>query len=409
MEQITKFLRRLAQGFALLGLAAAVGAVTGVLDAVFGKGVDWMTEVRAEHLWLMALLPAAGLTICLAYEKLGPECRKGIRLVFGRCSGEQQEIPLRLIPLAVGSTWLGHLTGASVGREGVAVQMGATVSSLFARPVKDQRMRRQLLMAGVAAGFAGLFRTPITAVAFSAELFFQGTAEYAALLPAAVAAYAAYGISGLLGVTPFAAQLGELPQWNALTMARIALLGVICGLAGALFARLLHRGHEVLEQRIPNAYWRAAAAGLLAAAAGFCTGGRYNGVGEALLAAPFGGGMVYAWDWLAKMLLTVLCLSAGFQGGEVLPLFTVGATLGAVAGPLLGLPPTLAAGLGYTAVFCGGTNTFWAAVLVGAELFGPQYLPLFFLVCAVAYHCNGNSSIYPQKRKERDVQEALHK
>lgn len=401
MERIADFLRRLARGCALLALAVAAGAAAGALDAVFGKGVDWMTETRAAHRWLMPLLPAAGLLISLLYEKLGPDCRAGIRLVFGCYGGDRPEVPLRLIPLAAGSTWLGHLTGASVGREGVAVQMGAAVSSLFARPLRDDRARRILLMSGVAAGFAGLFRTPITAVAFSAELFCQGSAEYAALLPAAVAAYAAYCVSGLLGVTPFSAQLGRLPALDAPTLARIAVLGAVCGLAGALFAHLMHCGHALLERRIPNAYLRAAAAGVLAAAIGFCTNGRYNGIGEALLAAPFGGGTVYAWDWLAKMLLTVLCLSAGFQGGEVLPLFTVGATLGAAAGPLLGLPAQLAAGLGYTAVFCGGTNTFWAAVLVGAELFGMEYLPLFFLVCAVAYHCSGSASIYPQQIKER--------
>lgn len=399
MKRILEFLRRLARGCMLLVLAAAIGAVTGALDAVFGKGVDWATAVRETHRWLMLLLPAAGLLICLLYEKLGPECRRGIRLVFGSFDGDRQEIPARLIPLAVGSTWLGHLAGASVGREGVAVQMGATVSSLFARPIRDGGARRVLLMSGVAAGFAGLFRTPITAVAFSAELFCQGSAEYAALLPAAAAAYTAYEVSGRLGVSPFSAQLGGPLPWDAAMLARVAVLGVVCGLAGALFARLMHCGHALLERCIPNAYLRVAAAGILAAAVGFCTDGRYNGIGEALLAAPFGGGAVYAWDWLVKMLLTVLCLSVGFQGGEVLPLFTVGATLGAVVGPLLGLPAELAAGLGYTAVFCGGTNTFWAAVLVGAELFGLEYLPLFFLVCAVAYHCNGNASIYPQRIK----------
>lgn len=396
MDRIAGYLRRLCGGCLLLVLAVAVGAAAGVLDTIFGKGVDLLTHLRtAQAPWLLALLPLAGLAICFGYETFGPECRRGMRMVFDTFSGKRERVPAKLIPMAVGATWISHLFGASVGREGVAVQMAATVGSLFGRPLKNVRARRILLMAGVAAGFGGLFRTPLTATVFAAELFHLGAAEYIALLPALAAACTASTVSGLLGLGRFSAELGAVPVLDAPTLARLAVLGGLCGLAGMLFARGMHFAQHELEKRLPNPYLRIALAGLLAAAAGYCSDGRYNGVGETLVAEPFGG-TVYGWDWLAKMLMTILCLSAGYQGGEVLPLFTVGATLGVTVGPLLGLPPALAAGLGYTAVFCGGTNTFFAAVMVGAELFGMQYLPLFFLVCAMAYTCNGNHSIYPQ-------------
>lgn len=396
MEKLMDFLRHAAGIALLLLLAAAVGAVTGVLDAVFGQGVDLVTGVREAHPWLLVLLPAAGAAICFAYDRFGPECRKAIRLVFDAGAGRRQGVPGKVIPMAVGATWVSHLFGASVGREGVAVQMGATVGSLLGRPLRDARTRRNLLMAGVAAGFGGLFRTPLTATVFATELFHMGAAEYTALLPALVAACTASMVSGRLGQGRFSADLGELPAMDPATLVRVVVLGVVCGLVGALFARLMHRAHGLAEHSLPNPYVRILVAGAVAAAVGLLTGGRYNGVGETLLAAPFTGGEVYAWDWIAKMLLTVLCLSAGFQGGEVLPLFTIGATLGAVVAPVLGLPAVLGAGLGYTAVFCAGTDTFFAAVLVGGELFGMQYIPLFFVVCAVAYASNLGSSIYPQ-------------
>ena len=97
--------------------------------------------------------------------------------------------------------------------------------------------------------------------------------------------------------------------------------------------------------------------------------------------------------------MTVLTLAAGFQGGEVTPLFAVGASLGAALGPLVGVDPAFLAALGYAAVFGGATNTLLAPMLIGGEVFGFENLPWFFLVCALAYLCNGSRSIYTAQRK----------
>ena len=97
--------------------------------------------------------------------------------------------------------------------------------------------------------------------------------------------------------------------------------------------------------------------------------GRYCGFGTNLVEAVFRGEKVYVYDWALKFILTILTLSAGFQGGEVTPLFTIGATLGAVLGNLFGIPVELSAALGYAAVFGGGTNTLLAAIFIGGENF----------------------------------------
>ena len=394
-------LGRLRQGVILLALAAAAGAIAGVLTAVFGHGVLAVTHLREAWPLLMVLLPAGGALICLVYSRWGKECGHGMALVFDAVLGRRKDVPARLIPLAVGSTWLGHLLGASVGREGVAVQIAAAGASLLTPGVQAQRDKRRLLMAGVAAGFAGLFRTPLAATFFALELFHGGVMDYQALIPAALAALIASAVSGALGVGAAAPSLDlAVPAFNAETVIGLVVLGIAAGLAGRLFVFLLHGLHHKLGQWMPNPYVRIVVIGALVALLGLVTGSRYNGLSEEISAAALAGEPVYLWDWLAKLCLTAVCLAAGFQGGEVAPLFTVGAALGAVLAAPLGLPAPLAAALAYAGVFCAGTNTFAAAILVGMELFGGQYFGCLFLVCAVAYACNGNHSIYPQQHTD---------
>ena len=394
-------LGRLRQGVILLALAAAAGAIAGVLTAVFGHGVLAVTHLREAWPLLMVLLPAGGALICLVYSRWGKECGHGMALVFDAVLGRRKDVPARLIPLAVGSTWLGHLLGASVGREGVAVQIAAAGASLLTPGVQAQRDKRRLLMAGVAAGFAGLFRTPLAATFFALELFHGGVMDYQALIPAALAALIASAVSGALGVGAAAPSLDlAVPAFNAETIIGLVVLGIAAGLAGRLFVFLLHGLHHKLGQWMPNPYVRIVVIGALVALLGLVTGSRYNGLSEEISAAALAGEPIYLWDWLAKLCLTAVCLAAGFQGGEVAPLFTVGAALGAVLAAPLGLPAPLAAALAYAGVFCAGTNTFAAAILVGMELFGGQYFGCLFLVCAVAYACNGNHSIYPQQHTD---------
>ena len=321
----------------------------------------------------------------------------GMARVFAGAAGRRKNVPARLIPLAVGATWLGHLLGASVGREGVAVQIAAAGAGFLTPALSCPKDRRRLLIAGVAAGFAGLFRTPLAAAFFALELFHTGVAQYDALLPAVTAALPASAVSGALGVSPATAVLGAaVPAFTVETLIALVVLGAACGLAGRLFVALLHGLKDRFGRWMPNAYQRIILVGALVALFGLATGSRYNGLSEGLSAAALAGGSLYAWDWLAKLCLTAVCLAAGFQGGEVAPLFTIGACLGAVLAAPLGLPVPLGAALAYAAVFAAGTNTLAAPLLVGLELFGGEYFGSFFLVCVLAYTCNGGHSIYPQ-------------
>lgn len=381
----------------LLGLVALpLGLVIGALDALFGRVLLTLTDFRMEHVHaLLPFLAIAGVVMVWCYQTFGGTSGKGMTLLFEAGQGKTDAIPFRLIPLVMVSTWLTHLFGGSAGREGVAVQMGGTLAHHVGKRLPLPNAGRQLLLAGMAAGFAGLFRTPIAATFFALEVFTAGVLEYQALFPALVASFTASACSGLLGLEKFSVPLTDQLPFSGALVGKLLLFGVLFGITGGLFAWSLGKLKGFCTARLPNPLRRIFWIGVLVSAVSLlCWDGRYSGLGTNLIAMSFDGGC-FSWDFALKFLFTLVTLAAGFQGGEVTPLFSIGASLGVLLGTLFGLPAPFVAALGYAAVFGGATNTLLAPMLIGAEVFGFSYLPYFFLVCAMAYLCNGNASIYP--------------
>lgn len=200
------------------------------------------------------------------------------------------------------------------------------------------------------------------------------------------------GSAGREGV---AVQLAAAPEWSAELALELTALGIVFGLTGAAFAFCLKRAKKLAQNRLKNPVLRALVMGVaLSPVLYLLYRGRYCGLGTNLINASLAGEPIYAWDWALKLALTVLTLSAGFQGGEVTPLFSIGASLGAALAGLLGLPAAFRAALGYAAVFGSATNTLLAPALIGAEVFGWAAAPHFFAVCALSYAVNGGRSIY---------------
>lgn len=200
------------------------------------------------------------------------------------------------------------------------------------------------------------------------------------------------GSAGREGV---AVQLAAAQEWSAELALELTALGIVFGLTGAAFAFCLKRAKKLAQNRLKNPVLRALVMGVaLSPVLYLLYRGRYCGLGTNLINASLAGEPIYAWDWALKLALTVLTLSAGFQGGEVTPLFSIGASLGAALAGLLGLPAAFCAALGYAAVFGSATNTLLAPALIGAEVFGWAAAPHFFAVCALAYAVNGCRSIY---------------
>lgn len=399
MKEIGKQALRL---LALCAVAAAVGVAAGALAAVFGRGLLAIGAVRDAHpgRWL-PFLPLAGAVIAWCYRRWGSRAGRGMGLVIDAAFDEEETIPRRLIPMIFLSTWATHLFGGSAGREGVAVQMGAALGRGAGRLLPMQNAKKLLLKAGMAAGFGGLFRTPFAAALFAVEVTAVGRLDLEALLPVLAASLAARWTSGALGLEKFTVELTGLPVLDGPMALRLACLGLCFGLVGALFAIGLGRAKAFLGQRMHNPVARAALVGAVVAAASLaCHWGRYSGLGTNLITAAFAGGTVYWYDWLAKLLLTVVTLAGGFQGGEVTPLFSIGASLGVWLAPLAGVPVPVAAAAGYCAVFGAASRTLPAPALIAGEVFGREFLPFGLLCCAAARVCSGGATIYPAQRTE---------
>lgn len=378
-------------------LAILTGVLVGIIDAVFGRGLLAISDFRTTHyLYLIPFLPFAGLLITWMYHHFSETSLKGMTLVFETRQKKRDDIPLFLIPLVMFGTWITHLFGGSAGREGVAVQIGATLSHALGRRFHLPKDNRVMLITGMAAGFGGLFQTPLAAVFFSMEVIVAGKIQYEALLPALIASYTAAYTSHTLGLEKFYVPLKDTLKISDANMAaRLVILGILFGLAGRSFSFLLAKSKKIFAEKMTNPYIRIGVSSIpLALILFLLYNGRYSGLGTNLISAAFSDGTIYPYDWILKLLLTVLTLAIGYQGGEVTPLFSIGASLGIVLGGSLGLSPVHCAALGYAAVFAGATNTLFAPVLIGLEVFGTNDMVPFLIVCIFAYLVNGDNSIY---------------
>lgn len=378
-------------------LAVICGAITGCLTALFGRVLLMIGDFRTDNLiFTLPFLPLSGLLIVFSYQRFGKGSEQGMGLVFDAANSKADKIPLRLIPMVILSTWLTHLCGGSAGREGVAVQLGATASHNIARRIKPlshiAESKEILTIAGMAAGFSGLFHTPIAAVLFALEVIAVGKLQYKALLPAVFSSASAYVVSILLGLETFTFEV-TAPQFS-FNIGYIV-LGLAFGITGGLFSFLLRKAKVLFARIFKNPLIRVGVVGAVLAFLLFlCDNGRYSGLGTNLINDSLNGLPIFPADFALKLLFTVVTLSIGFQGGEVTPLFAIGATLGVVLAPLFGIPALLGAALGYAAVFGSATNTLLAPIFIGAEVFGFDNIPYFAIVCVIAFLFNGNKSIY---------------
>lgn len=394
LEKYRDYYFRLVQ---LIVLAAAIGAITALFEVVFAEGLIWcIAFFKANASWMSLLMPFFGFLLIWLFKTYGGISKKGMSLVFEVSQGLVPAIPKRTLFLVSIGTWLSHLGGASVGREGVAVQIGAAVSNFIGNHLPDWKEQKTIfLVIGMGAGFAGLFGTPFSAAFFALEVLSAGRLELEALLPIISACLVSAKVSSFFGIVPETYELAYIFDGELFPLALdLLVLGVVFGLCGGLFAFCLKRMHQSAVHLLKNPYLRIAIGSLVFMAVGYLFNFRYSNTGALLFDAAFLDGTIYPWDFALKFLMTILCLSCGFIGGEVTPMFAIGASLGALLGPFFGLPSSFCAALGFCAVFGAGTNTWLSAIMIGMELFGYQYFPLFFCVCSAAYMFNGNQSIY---------------
>jgi len=389
-----------------------VAVVIGLLVALFLWLLDVATTTRWQNTWLIFLLPVAGIIISWLYRYYGKNSAAGNNLIIDEIHKPGGGVPARMTPLILFTTLLTHLVGGSAGREGTAVQMGGSISALFSRWFKlHHQQKRILLMCGMSAGFGAVFGTPVAGAIFALEVLTIGRIKYDALIPCLIAAIIADVTCSSCGIhhTQYSivfkddgARLFPHIAFDVLLLVKVVVAGVLFGLVGFLFATLSHFIKSKSNQCIPKKWLVPVVGAVLIVGISYLLGTfDYLGLGvtnpntnglSIVNAFNAGGAGYFSWFW--KLLLTAITLSMGYKGGEVTPLFFIGATLGNTLAVLTGAPIDLFAGLGLIAVFAGATNTPLACTLMGIELFGSEHVIYFAVACFTAYYFSGHTGIY---------------
>jgi H+/Cl- antiporter ClcA len=384
-------------------LLLIIGIAAGTLSAIFLTSLNWVTNYREAHQWLIYLLPVAGLAIGLIYHHRGKEVERGNNLVFDTIHNPKDIIPLKMLPLVLGGTLITHLFGGSAGREGTALQMSASVADQLQRPFKLSREERSiLLIAGLSAGFASVFGTPLAGAIFGIEVLLMKKFPLKAIIPSLVAAFLGAYVTELWGVGHTHYHIAEVPSLSLKGIGLGIVAGLLFGLAAVLFVKCNHYIAR-FSKVIKYAPLRPVIGGLLVVLAFIALNStRYLGLGVPEIVKSFEEPALPQ-DFLFKILLTAVTLGFGFKGGEVTPLFFIGATLGSALSIFLPLPVGLLAGMGFVAVFSAAAKTPIACCFMAIELFGISCGIYAAIACIVAYLISGRSGIYnfPENKKPK--------
>jgi H+/Cl- antiporter ClcA len=387
--------------------------------------IRFLTDNASGIPWLLYLLPVGGVGVGLLYHLLGKNVEAGNNLIIDQIHEPGGGVPARMAPLVLLGTVLTHLFGGSAGREGTAVQMGGSIASTVGRALHlDEPDTRTLLMTGIAAGFGAVFGTPFTGAIFAVEVLAIGLVSFQSMVPCLIASVAGDWATRACGIHHTAYHIGALvqmqmvsrmPGLNWAMLGKVVVASVFFGLASVVFAELTHGLHRVFRFVMPVPYLRPAVGAVIVIVLAFAVGPDYLGLGVTadphfpnrvcILSCFKEGGATYL-SWWLKILFTAITLSCGFKGGEVTPLFFIGAALGNAMARLLHAPVDLFAGLGFVAVFAGATNTPLACTIMGIELFaGSQsdlinsgFVIYLAVACFVAYLLSGHSGIYLSQR-----------
>ncbi|BDD00516.1 voltage-gated chloride channel family protein [Persicobacter psychrovividus] len=405
-------------------LIVPIAVIVGSLNAFFlwllEEATGYRMSTYAHHSWIIYLLPLAGILIVWSYKKYGKNSAGGNNLIIDEIHEPGGGVPTRMAPFVLFSTVITHLFGGSAGREGTAVQIGGAIAQQFGKWYKlDEKDTKLILISGVAAGFGSVFGTPITGAIFALEVLAIGKIKYHAVIPALIASVVGNFVTIAWGISHEHLRLVNIAkevnvQFNedlhydhiALLIGKIALAGIAFGFAGFLFGELTHKVKEVLTKVLKNQYLVPVVGAIFVIAVVKISGTYdYIGIGTSsylpggvCISSAFHAGGAKAYSWLMKLVMTAVTLGSGFKGGEVTPLFFVGATLGNTLAGVLNAPVALFAALGFIGVFSAATNTPMACTIMGVELFGSQYLLYFAVVCFVAYYFSGHTGIYTSQR-----------
>ena len=378
-------------------LSTLTGAICGLVGSAFNLTVSRVTALRGGHHWLIFLLPIGGVLIAALYHVTKTEAAGTNKIIDSVHEGKK--VPVLLVPVIFVSTAITHLVGGSAGREGAALQIGGGIGFRVGKLLHlDEKDMPLVTLCGMSAVFAALFGTPLTATIFALEVISVGVLYYSGFIPCLVASMAAYGISRLIGIAPMGFEIIFEPL-EIVMILRCCALAVICALVSIVFCVAMHRTERLAAEKIKNIYLRGICGGVMLIALTLIVGSYdYNGIGTETIERALSGADTPDWAFFWKIVFTAITIGFGFKGGEIVPTFFIGATLGCVVGPILGMPAGFAAAIALVAMFCGAVNCPIASIILSVELFGSANLIYFALACGISYMLSGYFGLYSSQK-----------
>jgi len=401
---LNKFNSTILSGVKWLAIYLIVGGMVGSATAFFLQSLDYVTQLRTNHIWVVYFLPMAGLLIGLVYYYYGESANKGNNLLIETHqsleNGETPKpIPFKMAPMVFLSTLLTHVAGGSAGREGTAVQMGGAIADQFTGFFKlNTADRKTILIIGISSGFAAVFGTPLAGAIFAIEILSITNTKKNQLVASLFVAYIAHYSCLAWQVKHTLYSIPTIPAISLTNLAWAIIAGIIFGLTALAFTST-GKLFENIFNKIKFAPLRPFIGGIIIAlfiVVFNCT--KYIGLGIPSIQDAFINN-AGQFDFAIKLILTSFTLSAGFKGGEVTPLFFIGATLGNLLIWFIPLPMALLAGMGFVAVFSGATNCAIASIVLGLELFGMQAGVYVGLASVAAYFTSGPNGSYSAQLK----------
>ena len=375
-------------------IALVTGASGGLVGAGFRWAVTYATDLRTEHTWLHFLLPVGGLMIAFLYRVTKLSGHADTNLII-RSVRNDDKVPILLAPVIFISTVITHLFGGSAGREGAALQLGGCIGSFFGRLMRlNDKDLPMAVMCGMSGLFSALFGTPLTAAIFAMEVISVGIIYYGAFLPCLVSALTAFAVTGLFGLSSASYAVEIIPELSLLSILAVAGIGLAAAIVSIIFCVALEKTHEYAAKLLQNEYLRTAVGGVIIVLLTLMIGFRYNGIGGEVITDAVVNGEALPYDFVLKMVFTVITIGFGYKGGEIIPTFFIGATMGATLAPLLGLPAGFGAAVGLVALFCAVVNCPIASIILSIELFGSKGLIFFAVALCVSYMLSGYYSLY---------------
>ena len=378
-----------------------VGSAMGLLSAVFLVALDFVTNTRETNSIFIWLLPIGGLIVGYLYHLLEKGVEGGNERLLQEMILTKKHIHRKMAPLVFLGTILTHLFGGSAGRESTAIQMGGTVADQIIKPLKlvSAQDRKIILRMGVAAGFSGVFGTPLAGFIFAFEWARDKQFVPSSILPILAVSFLADYVCHATGVAHAIYPNVSIASYSVNSFWLIFVAGILFGIAALMFNMTKAKLSAILPKIIRFMPFRVGFGGVVLLLFFVFSGTtKYFGLGVPFIQSAFVETADY-YDWFIKLLLTVFTVSVGFKGGEATPLFFIGATLGSALVTYLPLDMVLLAACGFIAVFAGATNTPLACTIMGGEIFGWEGLPYYLIACALAYLISGNTSAYSAQQQ----------